>query len=67
MRYVTSRFSLFDREETYRIYVTKALQLFGKLNISYIEMLNKKPPEEEESGEEVIKRISAKLDALGGK
>lgn len=67
MRYVKSRLTLYDREEAYRIYVTKALQLFGKLNISYVDMLNRKPLEKEESGEEVIKRISAKLDALGGK
>lgn len=63
MRYVKSRLTLYDREEAYRIYVTKALQLFGKINISYLDFFK---PKEERTGEEIIESISKKLKEMEG-
>lgn len=45
MRYVNARFDDFEREETYRIYVTKSLQLSpqkGYIQNSYYDIIHKK-------------------------
>jgi len=63
LRYVKSRFVYYDREEAYRIYVTKALELFGKLNVSYLDLFK---PKETRTGEEIIDKFKKGLGALGG-
>lgn len=64
MRYVKSRFVIYDREEAYRIYVTKALELYGKLNVSYLDLFK---PKETRTGDEIIESFKKGLGALGGK
>lgn len=54
MRYVESRIAEYARDETYRIYITRSLQLApqGKNIVpTYLEVLN--PPEKVE-GEEIV-------------
>ena len=65
MRYVESRISLWDREETYRVYVTDALRAFGKLNARYYDFV-KDTPVETRTGKEVINSIKEKLKKLRG-
>ena len=70
MRYVESRYKLFDREEAYRIYVTDAIRLFGKINVRYYDLFKqgKQMTEEEaqQSAEDIKKRIKTGLNKLGG-
>lgn len=59
MRYVEARIDEYNREEAYRIYVTKSLQLApqGKyLTVQYQDLLN---PEEKDmrSGDEIVEDI----------
>jgi len=67
LRYVKSRLKESDREETYRIYVTKALQLFGNLNMSYLDIVHRNDQTgNEKSDEEVREKFKAGLNAQGG-
>lgn len=64
------------QEEAYRIYTTDTLRyicesvtqrLGGKCMAQrYVDFTEPKKPEKQESGEEIINRISEKLDAMGG-
>lgn len=65
MRYVESRCKEYDCDEAYRIYVTDALRLIGRLNIRYFDMINP-GVEETRTAEEIIDSISAKLAKAGG-
>lgn len=65
MRYVESRCVEHDREEAYRIYVTDALKLMGKLNLRYFDMVSP-GVEETRTSEEIVDSISAKLKKAGG-
>lgn len=59
MRYVEARIDEYNREEAYRIYVSKSLQLApqGKwLTIQYQDLLNPKE-EETRSGDEIVEDI----------
>lgn len=56
MRYVNARLDEYDREEAYRIYISKSLQLIPQskwLAKGYDELLNPKP-EDSLTGEEIV-------------
>lgn len=55
MRYVEARIEEYNREETYRIYITKSLQLIPQnkwLTNTYFDVLNPKPTDNR-SGDEI--------------
>lgn len=57
MRYVEARLEEHDREEAYRIYVAKSLQLAPQskhLTISYDEMINPKKKVDTRTGEQIV-------------
>ena len=59
MRYVEARLDECQREETYRIYVTKSLQLFPQnkyLQSSYQDIINPKP-RDNRTGDEIVADI----------
>jgi len=61
MRYVESRVEEFNREETYRIYVSKALQLIPQnkyLAKDYLDMMHPKK-EDPRSGEDIAADVMA--------
>lgn len=71
MRYVEARVNEYSREEAYRIYVTKSLQLVPQqkyMQSSYTDMLKSmyKKPEPQKSGDEIvidiIKRAGLKFE-----
>ena len=70
MRYVESCYKKQRQELAYRIYVTDAFKLIGKLNLRFIDII--KPPvemteeEQQEKAEETKNRIFAKLNGNGG-
>lgn len=56
MRYVEARLNESNREEAYRIYVTKSLQLIPQskyLKNDYVDLLDTKP-QETRSGDEIV-------------
>lgn len=72
MRYAESRFLTFQREETYRIFVTESLKLIAEntaafaggkiIKTSYAEILkNTSKPVSNESYDEIIARIKKGL------
>lgn len=65
MRYAEARFNQSVRDKVYRIYITDALKILGRLNVRYIDYVqpNTKP---EETPEEIIGRIRGKLSGRGG-
>ena len=68
MRYVEARFEDYQREETYRIYVTKSLQLApqnGYMENSYFDIIfdNIEP---ELSGEEIIADVMLRAELSFG-
>ena len=71
MRYVISRYRLFEREEAYRIYVTDSLRsLFGDENtIRYIDLFSKKhvmtEEESNQKGEEIKQHFVTKMKQMG--
>ena len=58
MRYVEARIDEYNREEAYRIYVTKSLQLAPQskhLQVSYLDILNpQKIKVDDRSGDEIV-------------
>ena len=64
MRYALARWSIFQREEVYRIYVTDALMVFGKFERRYIDFF---APEvnDDRSADDIINRIKSGLQNLG--
>lgn len=67
MRYVISRFRESEREEAYRIYVTKGIEILARMNIPYTDLIKPQEQKEERSSEEIISSIKQGLNALGGK
>jgi len=67
LRYVISRSKESEREEAYRIYVTKGIELFVHMNIPYTELIKPTEQKEERSSEEIISSIKQGLGALGSK
>jgi len=63
MRYVEARFSQYQRDWAYRIYVTDSLKHLAGLNIRYADVF---APEETRTAEEVIDGVKDKLRKLGG-
>lgn len=59
MRYVLSRYRLYQREEAYRIYVTDALKGYLGLNIRFYDIIN--PNIETRTPTSIIEGIKAKL------
>lgn len=60
MRYVLARLNERDREEAYRIYVTKSLQLNPQnqwLSIDFYDILNKREEIDTRSGDEIASDI----------
>lgn len=63
MRYVAARFRMFDREETYRIYVTDALYALTNRGLTlskrYKEILQPAPekPKDNRSVEEIVSQV----------
>lgn len=56
MRYVDARLSEYKREQTYRFYVTKSLQLAPQnkyMQVSYDEILKRKPVPQK-TGDEIL-------------
>jgi hypothetical protein len=56
LRYVNARLDEYDREEAYRIYISKSLQLIPQnqwLSKSYNELLNTNKPVDNRSGKEI--------------
>jgi hypothetical protein len=57
MRYVNARIDEFSRDEAYRIYITKSLQLIPQskhLTKDYIELFE---PQDERTGEDIVSDI----------
>ena len=64
MRYVEARIDEYNREQTYRFYVTKSLQLIPQskyLETQYLDML--KPQEKSKTGDDIV-RETMKLAGL---
>ena len=62
MRYVEARFDEYNRDEAYRIYVSKSLQLIPQdkyLTKNYSDIL-KPEPKDERSGEDIVSDIMLK-------
>lgn len=62
MRYVIARFNQKDRDEAYRIYVTKSLQLIPQnqcLKVDYYDIIHKKTETDTRSGDDIVKDIMA--------
>ena len=57
---------MWEREETYRIYVTDALKALGNLNARYFDWVNDDVPVETRTSAEIIGGIKDKLRNLGG-
>lgn len=58
MRYVDARIDEYQREEAYRIYVTRSLQLMPQskyIELTYTDAL--KPQKKEKSGDEILQDI----------
>lgn len=63
MRYVEARMDEYNREEAYRIYVTRSIQLApqGKyLQVSYLDTLHYDNNKETKSGDDIAKDIITK-------
>lgn len=57
MRYVEARLNEFEREEAYRIYVTKSLQLIPQnsyIKVSYMDLFDEKKPVDNRTGEQIL-------------
>lgn len=63
MRYALARWNLYQREETYRIYMTDALKALGNLNIRYIDYFK---PVDTRTADDVIASLRAGLERIGG-
>lgn len=62
MRYVLARLNKQDRDEAYRIYVTKSLQLIPQnqwLKVDYYDIIHKKTETDTRSGDDIAKDIMA--------
>lgn len=60
MRYAKARYVEHSRDLTYRIYVTDALKVLGRLEVRYYDYI-RQDKQEERTPEEIIARISDKL------
>ena len=63
MRYAEARYLIYNREFSYRIYVTDALKVLGGLNIRFADLFK---PEETRTAGEIIGGIRNKLQKMGG-
>lgn len=63
MRYAIARYSSFERDYAYRIYVTDAVKLLAGLNIRYADLFK---PAEVRTADEIIGNIKNGLRKLGG-
>lgn len=64
MRYVESQCIREFKDSAYRIYITDALKLLGRLNVRYYDMVDL-TPKDTRTSEEVVGHISYMLDKLG--
>lgn len=64
MRYALARWSIYQREEVYRIYVTDALKEFGKFERRYVDLFEPEV-QDDRTADEVINRIKSGLQNLG--
>ena len=53
-------------EELYKIYVTDSLKILTDAGVRYFDLVNPNSTKSAESAESIIKRLSAKLDEMGG-
>lgn len=63
MRYVEARFEEVNREEAYRIFVTRSLQLAPQMKFltkNYYEIINPEPEQEEKTGDEIAADVIAR-------
>lgn len=58
MRYVIARYSQYQRDWAYRIYITDGIKSFAGLNIRYADLF---APEETRTAEEVIGGVKERL------
>jgi hypothetical protein len=63
MRYAEARYNQYNRDFSYRIYVTDALKVIGGLNIRFADLFK---PEETRTAGEIIGGIRDKLQKMGG-
>jgi hypothetical protein len=63
MRYAEARYNQYNRDFSYRIYVTDALKEIGGLNIRFADLFK---PEETRTAGEIIGGIRDKLQKMGG-
>ena len=65
MRYVQARFKQADRDFAYRIYVTDALKIIGRIDQRYYDFIKPRVVETR-TADEIISNIKEKLIKLGG-
>jgi hypothetical protein len=63
MRYAEARYNQYNRDFSYRIYVTDALRVIGGLNIRFADLSK---PAETLTSDEIIGGIKSKLQKMGG-
>ena len=66
MRYVESRCEQHNRDKAYRIYVTDCLQIIGKIDQRFYDLVNPTRVIETRTADEIITSISEKLAKVGG-
>lgn len=54
-----------QEDKLFKVYVTDALKIFGQLNMRYYDVISSKVEKPTESREEIINRLSKKLDEIG--
>ena len=60
MRYVEARFEEYSREEAYRIYISRSLQLAPQMKFipkPFYEIIHPEPEQEEKTGDEIAADI----------
>ena len=60
-----STYKVVVKDRIYRVYITDGLKAIGNLNARYADLI-KFNPQNYESAEDVIKRLSDKLQKIGG-
>ena len=64
MRYVMARFEQYERDWTYRIYVTDSLKALAGVNMRYADLF---APEETRTADEIIDGVKDKLRLMRDK
>ena len=64
MRYALARWSIYQREEVYRIYVTDSLKAFGKFERRYVDLFEPEV-QDDRTADEIINHIKSGLQNLG--